>query len=134
MRLPENIPIWGDTAFRGKCPNETAEQVTFFSQFRKEWPDTWGRIATHVRNEGKKTAQQVQREKAEGMTTGLSDIVIGGFYCELKRKDHTKSKISDDQIKCLEAANKLGFYGCIALGWEPAMEAFKWYISTTKTG
>lgn len=134
MKLPENIPLWGDATYRGKCPSETAEQVTFFSQLRKEWPDTWGRIATHVRNEGKKTAQQVQREKAEGMTTGVSDIVIGGFYCELKRQDHTKSKISDDQIKCLEVANDLGFYGCIALGWESAMEAFKWYISTIKHG
>lgn len=134
MKLPKNIPIWGNTAFRGKCPSEAAEQVTFFSQLRKEWPDTWALIATHVRNEGKKTAQQVQREKAEGMTTGVSDIIIGGFYCELKRLDHTKCKISEDQIMCLEAANNLGHYGCVALGWGSAMEAFTWYINTMSNG
>ena len=30
--------------------------------------------------------------------------------------------------------NDLGFYGCIALGYKAALEAFKCYISTTKNG
>lgn len=128
------IPIWGDTDFRGNCPKESAEQMTFFNRVRSEYPDTWGKIATHIRNEGKKTPAQIQREKAEGLTTGASDIVIGGFYCELKRLDHTKCKISEDQANYLITLNKLGFYGCIALGHEAAWEAFQCYISTTKNG
>ena len=51
------------------------------------------------------------------MTKGASDIIVGGFYCELKRKDHTKSKIAPEQIEYLETINQLGFYGCVALGW-----------------
>lgn len=134
MKLPNDIPVWGDVKFRGKCPKEVAEQVTFFNEVRKKYPGTWGVIATHVRNEGKKTAAQVMSEKAEGMTTGASDIIIGGFYCELKRQDHTQCKISDDQIKYLKAVNDLGFYGCIALGYKSALEAFECYISTTRNG
>jgi len=134
MKLPNDIPVWGDTKFRGKCPKELAEQVTFFNEIRKRYPDTWGVIATHIRNEGKKTVAQVMSEKAEGMTTGASDIVIGGFYCELKRQNHTVCKISDKQLVYLNTVNKLGFYGCIALGYKAALEAFECYISMIKNG
>ena len=130
MKLPNSVPVWGNTKYRGDCPSETAEQVTFFNEIRRRYPETWGRIATHIRNEGKKTPQQVRREKAEGMITGASDIIVGGFYCELKRKDHTKSKIAPEQIEYLETINKLGFYGCVALGWEAAMEAFEEWSRT----
>jgi hypothetical protein len=131
MKLPNSVPVWGNTKYRGDCPSETAEQVTFFNEIRRKYPDTWGRIATHIRNEGKKTPQQVRREKAEGMTKGASDIIVGGFYCELKRKDHTKSKIAPEQIEYLEMINQLGFYGCVALGWEAAMEAFEEWSRTS---
>lgn len=127
MNLRHDIPIFGDTKWRGKCPVESLEQMTFFNKIRREYPDSWGAIATHVRNEGKKSAQQVKREKAEGMVTGASDIIVGGFYCELKRKDHTKCKISDEQIIYLDKINKLGYFGCIALGYEPAWQAFEEY-------
>ena len=131
MKIPESVPVWGDQSFRGKCAVESMEQVTFFNEIRRRYPDTWGKIATHIRNEGKKTPQQVRREKAEGMTKGASDIIVGGFYCELKRKDHTKSKIAPEQIEYLETINQLGFYGCVALGWEAAMEAFEEWNRTS---
>lgn len=129
MKLPKTIPIYGDTTYRGECPKESAEQITFINTIRVRYPDTWGKIATHVRNEGKKTAQQIKREKMEGMVTGASDIVIGSFWCELKRQDHTKSKISDEQVEFLETQIELGFFGCIALGWEGALEAFEAYLN-----
>jgi hypothetical protein len=129
MKLPKTIPIYGDTTYRGDCPKESAEQITFINTIRARYPDTWGKIATHVRNEGKKTVQQIKREKMEGMVTGASDIVIGSFWCELKRQDHTKSKISDDQVEFLETQIELGFFGCIALGWQGALEAFEAYLN-----
>lgn len=134
MKLPNDIPVYGDTAFRGKCPKEVAEQVTFFNEIRKKYPDTWGVIATHIRNEGKKTMNQVMSEKAEGMTTGASDIIIGGFYCELKRQNHTLCKISEEQTKYLRTVNQLGYFGCVALGYKAALEAFECYISMMKNG
>lgn len=127
MNLKHDVPIYGNITYRGKCPVESLEQITFFNKIRREYPDTWGKIATHVRNEGKKSAQQVRREKAEGMTTGASDIIVGGFYCELKRQNHTLCKVSEAQIEYLEAINNLGYFGCIALGYEAAFEAFEEY-------
>lgn len=129
MKLPKTLPVYGDTSYRGECPKESAEQITFINTIRSKYPDTWGKIAMHIKNEGKKTVQQVKRDKMEGMVTGASDIVIGSFWCELKRKDHTKSKISKEQIEFLEAQLELGFFGCVALGWEGAMFAFEDYLN-----
>jgi hypothetical protein len=63
------------------------------------------------------------------MTEGAPDIVIGGFYCELKRKDHTKCKLQPGQVEYLQAAQRCGYYACLAFGWEAAMEAFEEWIS-----
>jgi len=128
MKLPPNIKIYGDTKFRGKCPSESAEQMTFFNKLRREYPTSYGLVAVHIRNEGSRTPQETQRHKAEGLTTGASDIIIPGapaFVCEMKRLDHTKCKISDEQIAYLEAAAQGNSFACIALGWEAAWEAFE---------
>lgn len=129
------VKVYGDTAWRGKCPTETAEQVTFFGRLRREYPTSWGRLAIHPRNEGLRTHGQVMKHKAEGMTAGTSDIVIPGspaFVCELKRKDHTQSRMEDGQIEYLEAAKDAGCFVCIALGCDAAWEALKeWLESVT---
>ena len=139
MKLPVGIPVFGDLTFRDKkCPFEVAEQVTFFNQLRAAHPDTFGLIAVHVRNEGKKTPDQVRREKAEGMATGSPDIIIPGnpsFLCELKRKDHVESKLQPMQVPYLMASQKAGAYVCIAFGWVAAMEAFNhWRLNINKPG
>jgi hypothetical protein len=62
------------------------------------------------------------------MSTGATDIVIPGrpaFVCELKRRDHTQSKIADEQLRYLRAAKDAGAYTCIALGCDAAWEAFQ---------
>ena len=127
MKLPSDIPIYGDTSFRGKCPKETPEQVTFFSRIRREFPDSFGILALHPRNEGKRTLLQAAKERSEGMTTGATDIVIPGapaFVCELKRRDHTQSTIADEQLRYLRAAKEAGCFTCIALGCDAAWTAF----------
>lgn len=139
MKIPEGIPAFGDLKFRDKkCPREVMEQVTFFNQLRALYPDSYGLIAVHNRNEGKKTPDQVAREKAEGMATGSPDIMIPGnpaFLCELKRKDHTLSALQPMQEPYLRAAMLNGAYGCIAFGWEAAMEAFNlWRTSVNNPG
>lgn len=130
MNLNQPFPIYGDPKWRGDCPAESAEQITFFNQLRKEYPETWGRLAIHPRNEQQLRGGQfrgVIKQKAEGMTPGASDIVIPGarsFVCELKRRDHTKSKWQDGQIEYLVAAQDAGAFACVALGWEAAWKAF----------
>ena len=128
------FPVYGDIKFRGKCHLEGVEQASFFSKLRREYPDTYGRIAIHPRNEGLKMAGQfsaVVKHKAEGMTPGASDVVIPAspaFVCELKRLDHTLSSWQDGQIDYLEAAQKLGSFVCVALGAGAAWEAFQDYL------
>ena len=128
MKLPQDIPIWGNVKYRGACPKETLEQVTFFARLRREFPSSYGLLALHPRNEGKRTHLQAAKEKSEGMTTGATDIVIPArisFVCELKRRDHTASSIADEQLAYLRAAQAAGAYACIALGVDAAWEAFQ---------
>jgi hypothetical protein len=128
MKLPQDVPIWGNTEYRGACPKEALEQVTFFARLRRAYPSSYGLLALHPRNEGKRTHLQVAKEKSEGMTTGATDIVIPAspaFVCELKRRDHTQSKLADEQLAYLRAAAASGSYACIALGVDAAWEAFE---------
>jgi hypothetical protein len=131
MKFPEWLPVFGDLDYRNKkCPVESAEQITFFNTLRREYPEL-GKIAIHPRNEGKRTMQQAQRQKAEGMTPGAADIVIPGnpaFVCELKRLDHTVCQWQPNQLDYLQAAKNNGAFVCVALGHKAAMEALKLWI------
>ena len=126
MKIPTWLPTYGRIDYRGACPREALEQVTFFRRLRDAYPDTLGRIALHPRNEGKRTHSQTDREKAEGMALGASDVIIPAkvpFVCEIKRQDHTKSTWQPGQIEYLEAAHNEGAFVCVALGVDAAWEA-----------
>lgn len=127
MKFPQWLKVYGDVGFRGDCPSETLEAITFFAHIRKQHPQTYGLIATHIRNEGKRNWQQVARQKAEGMTKGAPDIIIPmarTFVCELKRQDHTKSKWQEGQLEYLKTAHDTGAFVCVALGYDAAYKAF----------
>lgn len=133
MKIPNWLPCYGALDYREKCPPESAEQITFFNQLRRQYPKSYGLIAIHPRNEGKRTHQQTARQKAEGMTKGASDIVIPcgrSFVCELKRKDHTICSWQPGQLDYLKAAKQQGAFVCVALGWEAAWEALQEWILT----
>lgn len=128
MKLPKWLPCYGDASYRGECPQESAEQITFFADLRRRYPDTYGRVALHPRNEGKRHYTQTTRQKAEGMADGASDVIIPGspaFVCEIKRRDHAKSKWQPGQQEYLSASREIGAFVCVALGWEAAMQAFE---------
>lgn len=131
------FPVYGNQAFRGKCPTEALEQVTFFARLRREYPTTWGALALHPRNEGLKRGGQfssVQKHAAEGMTPGAADIIIPGrvaFVCELKRRDRTLCGWQDGQVDYLTAAHEAGAFACVALGCDAAWEALQeWIVKT----
>lgn len=137
MKFPEGIAVYGNKMYREWCPSESIEQVTFFSELRRNYPETHGLLAIHPRNEGKRTYHQIARDKSEGLSTGASDIIIPGcpaFICELKRQDHTKCKLGDEQVKYLLAAKEAGCFVCIALGWVAAYEAFEEWIMGVENG
>lgn len=132
MNFPNWLDVYGDASYRGECPQEGAEQVTFFSRLRREYPDTLGKIALHPKNEAKRTHGQAMVQKAEGMASGASDIIIPGapsFVCELKRRDHTKSTWQQDQLPYLAAAKEQGSFVCVALGCDAAWEALHQWIA-----
>lgn len=119
------IPVYGGE-YRGKCPLESAEQVTAINYIRGRCPNV-----IHPRNEGKRHHNQTTKQKAEGLTKGASDIIIPGspaFVCELKRKDKTKSRVEPEQVDYLAESIKLGAFCCIAYGHEAAIEAFKEWL------
>lgn len=129
MKVQMKLRVY-DSGYRGDCPLESAELKTFFNQIRGKYPDTWGKLAFHQRNEGKKTHAQVQVEKMEGATAGVCDIIVApGFYCELKRKDRTKSRLPPVEKQFLELVAERGGFACIAYGWEQAWVAFNEWLN-----
>lgn len=129
MKMNPNITVYGDINYRGECPVEDAEQMTFFSQLKKYWPE-YHAIALHPKNEAKRTGKDFHRAKIDkimgSLNTGASDIIIPGcpaFVCEMKRRDHTQSQWQKEQQPYLLAAQEAGAFVCVALGYEAALEA-----------
>lgn len=137
MIFPNWLQVFGDQSYRDKnCPREAAESATFFNQLRLKYPDSIGRTATHIKNEGKKTALQAQLDKVQGQVKGAPDILIPGkpcFMLEMKRKDHTLSHWQTGQQEYLKQAQSQGAFVCVALGHEAALKAVeKWLAINNK--
>ena len=132
-KYPSFLRIYGDLSYRGSCPKESAEQISIVNQMRRVYPDTYGRIAVHIRNEGARTHQQTIRHKAEGLTPGAPDLMIPGsptLLIEIKRQNPTLSRVSQEQLDYLEAAHKAGAFVCLAFGAKAAWEAVEEWIKT----
>ena len=134
-KIPPQIPVFGCTEYRGDCPKEAAEQVSFLSLLKSEFP-ALAKIAVHIRNEGKRTKRQGAQHKLEGMNTGASDIVIPccpPMLIELKRRDHTLSSTSKKQLDYLINSQEQGAFACYALGAVGAIEAVRvWHTTNGK--
>jgi len=134
--LPPGVRVFGDTSWRGKCPPETVEQVTAVAWLRRTYPDTWGALVIHPRNEQQLRGGQhgcFHRQKADGLTKGASDLIIPArvsFVCELKRRDHTQSKWQDGQREYLEAAAMCGAFACVVLGADGVKEAVAAWLAS----
>lgn len=123
MKFPAWLKVYGDTGYRGDCPSENAEQITAVARIRKE---PLGELLIHPRNEGKRSHGQAAWQKAEGMTAGAPDLIVPvGFVCELKRRDHTKSRWQKGQLEYLQAAHDAGAFVCVALGADAAITAYR---------
>ena len=134
MKIPAYIKCYGNTDFRGDCPKEDDELITFFNQLKMHYPEL-ATIAIHPDNEGLLIGAAHNahiKQKAKGaIRNGAADIIIVGcpaFVCEMKRQDHTKSRWQDGQLEFLEYSLKNGAFVCIALGYESALEAVKDWI------
>ena len=136
MKIPQDIKVFGDMSFRGDCAKEDLELITFFNQLRIKYPKL-AKVAIHPDNEGLVFGTGFNnhtRQKAKGaIRNGAADIIIVGcpsFVCEIKRKDHTKSRWQDGQLDFLQTSQELGAFVCVALGYEAALEAVNnWILS-----
>lgn len=132
------VPTFGGD-FRGKCPRESVEQISWFNKVRETYPDTWGLLAVHVRNEGLLQNGQlsaIKKHKLEGMVTGCVDIFVPGSPClvmEMKRADPTKSTLSEDQARYLVVAEKAGAFAAVCFGALAAWECFEAWLDLQKT-
>ena len=43
MKFPEWLNVYGDQSFRGECPAETSEQVAFFAELKRKYPQLHAR-------------------------------------------------------------------------------------------
>jgi len=134
MKMHEDIKVFGNMDFRGDCAKEDLELITFFNQLRLRYPKL-AQVAIHPDNEGLVFGTGFNnhtRQKAKGaIRNGAADIIIVGspsFVCEMKRKDHTKSRWQDGQLDFLQTSQELGAFVCVALGYEAALQAVDTWI------
>ena len=134
MKIPNWLKTYGDTSYRGDCPLEDAELMTFFNELRLRYPKL-AQVAIHPDNEGLVLGTGHHHhiiQKAKGaIRNGAADIIIVGsptFVCEMKRKNHVKSRWQDGQLEFLEASQKQGAFACVALGYEAALLAVEDWI------
>jgi len=134
MKIPNHIKCYGDMSFRGECAVEDAELMTFFNELNRLHPHL-ASVAIHPDNEGLVMGSghlHHIKQKAKGaIRKGAADILIVGsptFVCEMKRKNHVKSRWQDGQLEFLEASIKQGAFVCVALGYEAALLAVEDWI------
>lgn len=135
MIIPEWLPTYGDPSYRGPCPAESAEQISFFNQLRKYHPDL-ASLVFHPRMEGKRTRGQTEWQQADGsIVAGVADVI--GIGCpplvmELKRRDPTKSRWQPGQVDFLKKSLDAGAFVCLCLGYVAALEALEEWVSSKK--
>lgn len=127
--------IWVfDGGYRGDCPKEETDQISYGLWMQHRFPDV---LWFHVPNEtGTKSGPQfVEKRRRMGVRSGVSDNVILthgiNHKCgliELKRRDKTKSKVSKSQNQVLEGAIEEGHFGAIAYGLEEIKKATLFYF------
>lgn len=127
--------IWVfDSGYRGDCPKEETDQISYGLWMQHRFPDV---LWFHVPNEtGTRSGPQfVEKRRRMGVRSGVSDNVILtrgiNHKCaliELKRRDKTKSKVSKSQTDVLEEAIVEGHFGAIAYGLDEIKKATLFYF------
>ena len=115
-------------------PLEAEEQRALFSWAALQagrYPEL--RFMYHVPNGGKRNAREAALLKAEGVKSGVPDIVLPaprkpfhGLYIELKRQK--SGTVSEDQKKYLEYLSLAGYRAVVCRGWMQARDEIMSYL------
>lgn len=117
-----------------RVPTEEQEQITLFNwaaMMEYRYPEL--RYMYHVPNGGYRNKAEAGRFKAQGVKSGVPDIVLPaargqyhGLYIELKRTEG--GKLSADQRDWLEFLTAQGYFAVVCKGWEEASHAIRSYL------
>lgn len=136
MKFEPWMNVFGDQSFRGNCPKEDYVLSSFIAHVRRVYPDTYGLVAFHPKNEGKRTGAQSKADSIKGLTKGVCDVVIIGnpvLCLEIKRQDHTQSKWSGpEQVAFLKQSLAGGAYVAVSLGYDASIQAFEHWLTLQK--
>lgn len=118
------IKVYGDKVKKGTCNSEESEQKEFFGWLKECRPELYA-MAIHPKQEGKRTFQQIAKERSMGaLKAGIVDVFIPcfvPFICEMKIK--SGGVVSQKQAEYLELTQKYGAFSCVALGCDGAKKA-----------
>jgi hypothetical protein len=116
-----------------KAGTEHAHQVALFcwaAQQQYKWPELEWMFA--VPNGGERQKIVASRLKAEGVKSGVSDVMLPfarrgyhGFFLEMKKPD---GKESENQIKFGKFVADNGYLYACCYGWEQAAHHVAWYM------
>lgn len=137
---PENllyVPIEGEKVVTSTLngskldvPYEADEQTQL-----NEWCEKQGILFTHIPNEAKRSKRVGAELVKQGMKKGFPDNFIPiarngyhGLFIELKRRDKSKSRVSDEQRDWIEKLNAEGYCAEICYGADAAITVIENYI------
>ena len=130
MKTPHWLPVFGDLPKATTNPAEDYVLSSLISRIRASYPDTYGLVAFHVKNESKRTQGQIKADKIKGLTKGVSDLIVIGnpTLCMEIKKDNS-CRFESGQLEFLQQAQKGGAFACLAIGYDGAKAAFEYWLS-----
>jgi len=108
-------------------PTEHAEQVTFVTEFEKEFPGV--RIFA-IPNGGLRNKRVAIKLKAEGLRPGVPDLFVPEWNLWIEMKRTKGGRLSADQKDWIEyLTGRAGHSAIVGKGWEHAMQEVKAWIA-----
>ena len=115
-------------------PTEGEEQARLFSWCRMQsWQHPELELLFHVPNGGSRSKAEAGRFKAEGVKSGVPDLMLPvargeyhGLFIELKRLDG--GRVSPAQKAWLDKLRGQGYQAVVCRGWEEASEELLGYL------
>lgn len=126
INIHPSIKVFGELT-KGNCPLEDTVCQTLINQQRKHFPSI---MMFHIKNEGKRTAQQMQKEQSIGFIKGASDYCLVGQpmgFLEVKRANYSH-KVKPEQERFLLQAQEKGAIVGVALGSQGCVDFLKYWL------
>jgi hypothetical protein len=111
---------------------ESIIQQHFIQWLKLQYPRVW-EVTASFPNQGRRSAANASRMKAEGLKKGIPDVVIfqpskgyHGMFIEFK---HGKMVVSPEQRQMIELLTNRDYYCCTCWELETAIKELKDYLT-----